>query len=67
MYEWLIKRKYYKVDLLQGIDYIENDIDEAKQSAIQDKIKKEKHKIFLGDFCLDTKCIKEKLNIIMLL
>lgn len=42
MYEWLIKRKYYKVDLLQGIDYIENDIDEAKQSAIQDKIKKEK-------------------------
>lgn len=41
MYDWLLKRRYYKVDLLDGVDYKVNDIDEAKQSAIEDKIEKE--------------------------
>lgn len=37
MYIWLKQRKYYKVDLEEGIDYLKNDVDEAKESAIQDK------------------------------
>lgn len=41
MYEWLLQRKYYKVDLLEGIDYLKNDIDEAKQIALDDKSKNE--------------------------
>lgn len=39
MKHWLLDRKYYLVDLVEGIDYIENDIDEAKVSVIQDKEK----------------------------
>lgn len=39
MYEWLLQRKYYKVDLSEGIDYIENDFDEAKRSALENKRK----------------------------
>ena len=41
MYEWLSQRRYYKLDLIEGIDYLKNDIDEAKQSALDDKSKKE--------------------------
>ena len=37
MYTWLSERKYYKVDLEEGIDYKIDDIDEAKSSAIQNK------------------------------
>lgn len=44
MYKWLEQRKYYKVELIEGIDYLENDIDEAKQSAIKDKVEKENTK-----------------------
>lgn len=44
MYEWLEQRRYYKVELIEGIDYLENDIDEAKQSAIEDKAEKENTK-----------------------
>ena len=33
MYDWLCKRKYYKVDLIKEIDYKDNDIDEAKRSV----------------------------------
>lgn len=44
MYKWLEQRRYYKVELIEGIDYLENDIDEAKQSAIEDKVEKENTK-----------------------
>ena len=41
MKEWLAERKYYLVDLVEGIDYLENDVDEAKMSVICDKEKGE--------------------------
>ena len=44
MYEWLEQRRYYKVELIEKIDYLEKDIDEAKQSAIKDKVEKENTK-----------------------
>lgn len=37
MYKWLLQRKYYKVDLEEGIDYKVDDIDEPKRNAIKNK------------------------------
>lgn len=62
MYEWLMQRRYYKVDLLLGIDYIKNDIDEAKQSAIQDKIEKENKKEVPWKFLFASEMYKEKIT-----
>lgn len=42
MYNGLLERKYFLVDLKEGIDYIKNDIDEAKKVLL--KIKKEEKK-----------------------
>ena len=42
MHQWLKKRKYYKLDLVEGIDYLKNDIDEAKENVLQDKYEKSK-------------------------
>lgn len=38
MYDWLRERRYFKLSLTEGEDYIDGDIDEAKQSAIEDRI-----------------------------
>ena len=37
MYEWLKLRKYYKLDLIPYIDFIPNDLDEAKKQALDNK------------------------------
>lgn len=62
MYEWLSVRKYYKVDLLEGIDYIKNDIDEAKQSALLDKKEKDKTKDVSWKFLFAYEMYKGKIK-----
>lgn len=37
MKNWLLQRKYYKIDLVEGHDYLVNDIDEAKKSVIEER------------------------------
>ena len=62
MYEWLEQRRYYKVELIEGIDYLENDIDEAKQSAIQDKVEKENTKGIPWKYLFAYEMYKGKIN-----
>ena len=38
MIDWLKERTYYKLDLVEGIDYLSTDVDEAKRSAIDNRI-----------------------------
>ena len=62
MYEWLSQRRYYKLDLIEGIDYLKNDIDEAKQSALDDKSKKENTKEIPWKFLFAYEMYKGKIN-----
>lgn len=62
MYDWLLKRRYYKVELLDGIDYKRNDIDEAKQSAIEDKIKREGTKLIPWKYLFTREMYKGKIE-----
>lgn len=62
MYEWLIQRKYYKVDLSEGIDYIENDFDEAKRSALENKRKTENTEEIPWKFLYAYEMYKGKIN-----
>ena len=43
MYEWLSERKYYLLNLVEGQDYFEDDVDEVKLSALNDKKECEKN------------------------
>ena len=62
MYEWLEQRRYYKVELIEKIDYLENDIDEAKQSAIEDKVEKENTKGIPWKYLFAYEMYKGKIN-----
>lgn len=62
MYEWLEQRRYYKVELMEKIDYLEKDIDEAKQSAIQDKVEKENTKGIPWKYLFAYEMYKGKIN-----
>ena len=62
MYEWLSQRRYYKLDLIEGIDYLKNDIDEAKQSALDDKSNKENTKEIPWKFLFAYEMYKGKIN-----
>lgn len=62
MYEWLEQRRYYKVELIEKIDYLEKDIDEAKQSAIKDKVEKENTKGIPWKYLFAYEMYKGKIN-----
>ena len=62
MYEWLSLRKYYKVDLVEGIDYKSDDIDEAKSSAIEEKNRCEGTKMIPWKYLFAKQMYKGKIK-----